>query len=595
MKRFNFVLAATAAASLFAAYLAHRLATLYLLSSGNFFAKLQTAAAGFLPALQQQPLAFNLTAAALLPAGLVLIGVWLWYLYNFAFPKNYRPGSEHGSARWGQPKDIAPLINTTNPDQNIILSATEKISLTSKGDFKNERNHNVLVIGGSGSGKTDSHLKPNLMQLAGSYVVTDPKGTLLPDVGHLFSENGYQVKTFDTVNFARSHQYNPLAYLKSDKDILKLANVLVLNTKGEGRIGDDFWVKAEKLWLSAALGYLYYEVPPQDRTLAALLDLLDVASASEHSEDYRCPLDLMFENLQRKKPDSFPVRQYRKFKLAAGVTAKSILISVASRLSPFDIAELRTLLSRDELRLDFLGREKTALFIVLSDTDPTYSFLAALLLAQILDLLTDQADLNLTGKLDLPVHLMLDEFANLGILPNFEKTISTIRSRDISATMIIQSLGQLQAIYNRRSEIIMDCCDSVVFLGGRSVKTTKEIAEMAGQTTVDHQAISQSKGASGNFSTNDQILGRALINSAEIAQMKRDECLVLISGLPPFKSRKYNPAKHPRFHYLADSGKRPRYHWSSDATGEVAVASPVKDVPNIFQLGEIPPATVFAD
>jgi type IV secretion system protein VirD4 len=591
MKQTRFWFYVALAASLCAADLTNRFASLYLSAEGFFFARITSAWSGLVPAVVSAPLAFSLATPVILPTLSAFFGVWLGYLYFFACPKNTRRGEEHGSARWGRRSDIAPFINTADPDQNIILSATESLSLAPTINFKYARNYNVLVIGGSGSGKTYSYLKPNLMQLAGSYVVTDPKGTLLPDVGQLFIEHGYQLKTFDTVNFARSLKYNPLAYVRSEKDILKLANVLVRNTKGEGRVGDDFWVKAEKLWLAAALGYLYYEAPPQDRTLPALLDLLDVAGASENNENYRCPLDLMFEDLARKNPNSFPVRQYHKFKLAAGTTAKSILISVAARLAPFDIAELRQLLSVDELELDTIGQKKTALFVIISDTDNTYSFLAAILFYQLFDLLTDQADARDNGRLAVPVRFMLDEFANLGVLPNFEKTISTLRSRDISATMLVQSLGQLTALYDKRSEIIIDCCDSVVFLGGKSVKTTKEIATMLGQSTLAHQTTSQSRGQTGNFSVNEQILARPLLQSSEIAQLSREQCLVLISGLPPFKSHKYDPRRHRRWHYLADSGQRQPYR------SHLAIPQPdvsLADVPNIWQVGAVP-AAVLAD
>jgi type IV secretion system protein VirD4 len=563
------LLGATLALSLFLAYLAHRFVSLYLTLIGNNpLTKISLALNDFLPSLTAAPLAFTFTTPALIAALVTLAIVWLIYFYHFFLPKNYLHGQEYGTARWGRPQDIAPFINTAHPDENIILSATERLSLSPAKHFKYSRNHNVLVIGGSGSGKTHSHLKPNLMQLSGSYVVTDPKGTVLSDVGYLFQTHGYRLQTFNTVDFSKSACYNPLAYVKSEKDILKLAHTLIINTKGEGKNGDDFWLKAEQLWLSAAIGYLFYHAPPSDRTLPSLIDLLEISNASGNDPHSQSPLDLMFADLATQDPDCFPVRQYKKFKLAAGDTLKSILISVAARLSPFDIAELRHLLQKDELHLDQLGTQKTALFVIMSDTDNTYSFINAILFYQLFDFLTDQADATPAGRLPVPVRFLLDEFANIGLLPNFEKTIATIRSRGMSASIILQSLAQLSALYQKKSEIIVDCCDTVLFLGGKSVKTTKDLAEMIGKTTINYQSSSRSHGSeqNGSHSLNEQITARNLINPAEIAAMSRDECLVLISGLPPFKSKKYHPATHPRWSYLADARPELKYHFPPTAS-----------------------------
>lgn len=541
-------------------YAFNRVALILEGTQGNIAQNLNSTVDAIINSFTNQPFMLGITKPSLLAGlcGAALVG--LAFLYNVIGSKKYMRGIEHGSAKWGTRRDIAPFVNKDDEDQNIILSATEKLSMTKARKFEHDRNKNVLVIGGSGSGKTFSHIKPNLMQLHSSYVVTDPKGTLLPDTGHLFAENGYEIRSFNTINFKKSMHYNPLAYISNEKDILKLVNVLIENTKGEGQqSGEDFWVKAEKLWYSAAIGYLFYEAPLKERNIPALVSMLDMSGAKEHDEDFQSPMDLMFEELERRKPDCFPVRQYNKFKQAAGKTLKSILVSCGARLAPFDIQELREIMSYDELQLDEIGDRKTAFFVIMSDTDNTYSFIVAMLFYQMFNLLCDKADDQYGGQLPVHVRCMLDEFANIGKIPNFEKLISTIRSREISATIILQSLSQLNSIYKEDAETIIDCCDTLLFLGGKSTKTTKSISEMIGKTTIDNQNVNETKGQNASYSLNNQVLGRDLIDASEIGRLRREECLVLMSGLPPFKSLKYNTAKHKRFRYLADSGKQGKF------------------------------------
>jgi type IV secretion system protein VirD4 len=542
-------------------YLVDRCAAIFEQTTGNILERINAAITELISVISKNPFSIS-TSPFSLKAGLCgFVLVWFIWLYNMLDQKNFMRGIEHGSAKWGTGKDIAPLICKEDDDQNIILSATEKISMMPVKDFEHDRNKNVIVIGGTGSGKTYSLVKPNLMQLSSSYVITDPKGTLLPETGYLFSENGYALSYFNTINFAKSLHYNPLAYIKGEKDILKLVNVIIANTKGEGeKSTDDFWVKAERLWYCAAIGYLYYEAPLEDRNIPTLCDMLDLSGAKEDDEDYKSVIDIMFEGLAERKPDCFAVRQYKKFKLAAGKTLKSILISCAARLAPFDIAELREIMMYDELGLDEIGDRKTALFLIMSDTDNTYSFVIAMIFYQMFNLLTEKADDVYNGRLPFPVQCIIDEFANcIGKIPNFEKLISTIRSRGISAMIFVQSIAQLTSLYKDDADTIIDCCDSMVFLGGKSTKTTKAISETIGKTTVDNQNINVTKGSNGNYSVNDQILGRDLIDPAEIGRLERKECIVIIIGLQPFKSQKYDTSQHKRFSFIFDSKKRERF------------------------------------
>ena len=474
--------------------------------------------------------------------------MWLIYLYNVFGAKNFMRGQEHGSARWGTSKDIKPLTDTANQDMNIPLSATEKISVGKVKNFEADRNKNIVVVGGSGSGKTFSEIKPSLMQLHSSYVLTDPKGTILPDTGNMFINNGYELRAFNTIDFTKSLHYNPLAYIHKEKDILKVVNVLMENTNGEGaQSGEKFWKDCEKLLYTSFIAYLWSEAPPEDLNIPMMIEMLEMCEVKEDNEDYQSPIDILFEDLAKEKPNCLAVKQYKKFKQAAGKTLKSILISCAARLAPFDIDELREIMMYDELQLDEIGDRKTAFFVIMSDTDSTYAFLVAMIMYQMFNLLCEKADNEYGGKLPFQVRCLFDEFANIGKVPDFQKLISTIRSRNISCMIILQSLTQLSSIYKDDAETIIDCCDTFVFLGGKSTKTTKQISEMIGKTTIDNQSINESRGQTGSYSMQNTVLGRDLIDPAEIGRLKRKQCLVLITGLPPFKSNKYPTAKHKRF------------------------------------------------
>jgi type IV secretion system protein VirD4 len=527
------------------------------LCAGDWTA-LPAAAEALWPALRAEPFRLDLAPAPLI-AGLAAAALcWVVYLYSLAGGGNFRRGQEHGSAAWGRGRDIAPLVDKDS-DWNIILSATERITLRKPAKFAADRNKNVLVVGGSGSGKTFSVIKPNLMQLHSSYVVTDPKGVLLPETGYLFAENGYEIRCFNTVNFRKSLHYNPLAYIRQEKDILKVVNVLIENTSGDKQGGDKFWQDCERLLYTALIAYLWQESPIEQRSIPGMIDLLELCGVKEDDENYQSPADFLFAELEQTKPDCLAVKQYKKFRLAAGKTMKSILISCAARLAPFDVAELREITSRDELQLDELGDRKTAFFLIMSDTDSTYSFLPAMIFYQMFNLLCDKADDHYGGKLPVHVRCLFDEFANCGKIPDFHHLISTIRSREISATIILQSFAQLNSIYKDDAETITDCCDTTVFLGGKSVKTTENISKMIGKTTIDHRSANETRGEHGSFSLNNQIIGRDLIDAAEVSRLERRQCLVLIQGLPPFKSNKFDTAKHRRYSFLADSGQRARF------------------------------------
>lgn len=442
-----------------------------------------------------------------------------------------------------------------DPELNIPLSDLVQISSRKVKDFEADRNKNIVVVGGSGSGKTYSEVKPSLMQLHSSYVITDPKGTLLPETGRMLQNAGYEIRVMNTINFTKSMHYNPLAYIRDEKDILKVVNVLIENTKGEGNhAGEDFWVKAERLLYTALIAYIFKKGAPEERNIPMLIDLLDSCEVRDNDPSFRSAVDILFESLEAEDPDCLAVKQYKKFKMAAGDTMKSILISCAARLAPFDIAELREITSTDELQLDELGDRKTALYLIMSDTDSTYSFLIAMIMYQMFNLLCTKADDEYGGHLPFPVRCLLDEFANIGKIPDFQILISTIRSRGISVMIFLQSLSQLDAQYKDNAEIILDNCDTLVFLGGKSTKTTEQISKMIGKTTIDTQNTSETKGQSGSYSMQNQILGRDLIDPAEIARLKRSDCIVLITGLPPFRSKKYRTQQHPRYHQIADGG-----------------------------------------
>lgn len=466
--------------------------------------------------------------------------------------KKYRHGMEYGSARWGTAKDIEPFMASKFAD-NIILTKTERLMMSNRPpDPKNARNKNVLVVGGSGSGKTRFWLKPNLLQCHSSYVVTDPKGTIVLECGNVMLKNGYKVKILNTINFKKSMHYNPFAYVHSEKDILKLVTTLMTNTKGEGSGGDPFWEKSERLLLTALIAYLHYEAPVEEQNFATLLEMLNTMQVLEDDEEYQNPVDLLFEELGKKKPNSFAVRQYKLYKLAAGKTAKSILISCGARLAPFDIQELRDLTMYDELQLDTLGDKKTALFLIMSDTDSTFNFLISMVYTQLFNLLCDKADDVYGGKLPIHVRCLIDECANIGQIPNLEKLVATIRSREISACLVLQARSQLKAIYKDNADTIVGNMDSQIFLGGSEPTTLKDLSEMLGKETIDAFNTSDTRGNSPSYGTTFQKMGHELLSRDELAVLDGDKCILQLRGVRPFLSDKYDLTQHPNYKLTSD-------------------------------------------
>ena len=494
--------------------------------------------------------------------GLLLgAGFRLFIFIKDSEKKKYRKGREYGSARWGTPEDIKPFIDPMFAN-NVILTQTERLTMSSRP--KNPayaRNKNVLIIGGSGSGKTRFFVKPNLMQCVSdkypcSFVVTDPKGSILVECGSLLQRSGYRIKVLNTINFKKSMNYNPLAYIHSEKDILKLVNCLILNTKGEGKSNDPFWEKAETLLYTALIGYLYGVVPEEDRNFAMLVSMINAMEVREDDEDFKNPVDLMFEALEEREPEHFAVRQYKKYKLAAGKTAKSILISCAARLAPFDIAELRELTAYDELELDTLGDQKSALFIIISDTDDTFNFLVSLCYTQLFNLLCEKADDVYGGRLPVHVRCLIDECANIGQIPRLEKLMATIRSREISACLVLQTQSQLKAQYKDSADTICGNCDSVIFLGGKEKTTLKELSEALGRETIDTLNTGESRGRETSRSTNFQKLGKELMSVDELAVMDGRKCILQLRGVRPFLSDKYDITQHPNYKYLSDADSK---------------------------------------
>ena len=466
--------------------------------------------------------------------------------------KKYRHGMEYGSARWGTPKDIEPFMAPKFED-NIILTQTERLMMSNRPpDPKNARNKNVLVVGGSGSGKTRFWLKPNLLQCHSSYVVTDPKGTIVLECGQAMLKNGYKVKVLNTINFKKSMHYNPFAYVHSEKDILKLVTTLMTNTKGEGSGGDPFWEKSERLLLTALIAYLHYEAPAEEQNFATLLEMLNTMRVLEDDEEYQNPVDLLFEELAKKKPNSFAGRQYKLYKLAAGKTAKSILISCGARLAPFDIQELRDLTMYDELQLDTLGDKKTALFLIMSDTDSTFNFLISMVYTQLFNLLCDKADDVYGGKLPIHVRCLIDECANIGQIPNLEKLVATIRSREISACLVLQARSQLKAIYKDNADTIVGNMDSQIFLGGSEPTTLKDLSEMLGKETIDAFNTSDTRGNSPSYGTTFQKMGHELLSRDELAVLDGGKCILQLRGVRPFLSDKYDLTQHPNYKLTSD-------------------------------------------
>ena len=466
--------------------------------------------------------------------------------------KKYRHGMEYGSARWGTPKDIEPFMAPKFAD-NIILTKTERLMMSNRPpDPKNARNKNVLVVGGSGSGKTRFWLKPNLLQCHNSYVVTDPKGSIVVECGNALLKNGYKLKILNTINFSKSMRYNPFAYVHSEKDILKLVTTLMTNTKGEGSGGDPFWEKSERLLLTALIAYLHYEAPVEEQNFATLLEMLNTMQVLEDDEEYQNPVDLLFEELAKKKPNSFAGRQYKLYKLATGKTAKSILISCGARLAPFDIQELRDLTMYDELALDTLGDKKTALFLIMSDTDSTFNFLISMVYTQLFNLLCDKADDVYGGKLPIHVRCLIDECANIGQIPNLEKLVATIRSREISACLVLQARSQLKAIYKDNADTIVGNMDSQIFLGGSEPTTLKDLSEMLGKETIDAFNTSDTRGNSPSYGTTFQKMGHELLSRDELAVLDGGKCILQLRGVRPFLSDKYDLTQHPNYKLTSD-------------------------------------------
>jgi type IV secretion system protein VirD4 len=506
--------------------------------------------------------------------------------------KKYRKGMEYGSARWGTAEDIKPY---TDPvfENNIPLTQTERLTMNSRPKQpKYARNKNILVIGGSGSGKTRFFVKPSLMQMHSSYVVTDPKGTVLIECGKLLQRGGYQIKVLNTINFKKSMKYNPFAYLRSEKDILKLVNTIIANTKGDGeKSGEDFWVKAEKLYYTALIGYIWYEAPDEEKNFTTLLEMINASEAREDDEDFQNPVDLMFERLEEKDPEHFAVKQYRKYKLAAGKTAKSILISCGARLAPFDIKELRELMETDEMQLDTIGDRKTALFVIISDTDDTFNFVVSILYTQLFNLLCDKADDEYGGRLPVHVRCLLDEFANIGQIPKFEKLIATIRSREISASIILQSQSQLKAIYKDNADTIVGNCDTTLFLGGKEKTTLKEISEILGKETIDSFNTSETRGRELSHGLNYQKLGKQLMTEDEIAVMDGGKCILQLRGVRPFFSDKFDITKHPKYKYLSDADPKNAFDMEKHLRRRPAIVKPEE----VFDYYEIDAADLQED
>lgn len=487
------------------------------------------------------------------------VALKLFVYYKGKNAKKYRQGVEYGSARWGTAKDIEPFIDPVF-EKNIILTQTERLTMNSRPKQpKYARNKNVIVIGGSGSGKTRFYVKPQLMQMTPnvSYVCTDPKGTIIVECGTMLKNGGYTIKALNTINFKKSMRYNPFHYIRSEKDILKLVNTIIANTKGEGeKSGEDFWVKAERLLYCALIGYIYYEAPEEEQNFATLLEFINASEAREDDEEFKNAVDELFEELEQEEPEHFAVRQYKKYKLAAGKTAKSILISCGARLAPFDIKELRDLMSEDEMELDKLGTQKTALFVIISDTDDTFNFVVAIMYSQLFNLLCDTADDEFGGRLPYHVRLLLDEFSNIGQIPKFDKLIATIRSREISASIILQSQSQLKTIYKDAAETILGNCDTMLFLGGKESSTLKEISETLGKETIDLYNTSDTRGQSRSYGLNYQKTGKELMSRDELAVMDGSKCILQLRGVRPFFSDKFDITKHKRYKELADYDKK---------------------------------------
>ena len=566
-------------------YVVNKLAWLYQYCQGNSLLErlsvltlnVSLAFENILPSLRFSDIGVGFTGAVLLK-GIVY--------FKGKNAKKFRQGVEYGSARWGTAKDIAPFMDSVF-ENNIILTQTERLTMNSRPKQpKYARNKNILVIGGSGSGKTRFFVKPNLMQMHSSYVVTDPKGTVLVECGKLLQRGGYRIKVLNTINFKKSMRYNPFAYIRSEKDILKLVNTLIANTKGDGeKAGEDFWVKSERLFYCALIGYIWYEAPEEEKNFTTLLEMINASEAREDDPEFQSPVDLMFERLEEKDPEHFAVRQYKKFLLSAGKTRSSILISCGARLAPFDIKELRDLMETDEMELDTIGDRKTALFVIISDTDDTFNFVVSILYTQLFNLLCDKADDEYGGRLPVHVRCLLDEFANIGQIPKFEKLIATIRSREISASIILQSQSQLKAIYKDNADTIVGNCDTTLFLGGKEKTTLKEMSEILGKETIDSFNTSENRGREVSHGLNYQKLGKQLMTEDEIAVMDGGKCILQLRGVRPFFSDKYDITKHPNYKYLSDYDKKNTFDMEKHLRRRPALVKP-DEVFDYYEISE---------
>jgi len=537
-------------------WLFDKLGQAFRLAGGtDLSAKILNLGGGFQAAFENMAPSFHAVDFCIGIVGAVIIRLVVYFKGRSA--KKYRKGMEYGSARWGGAEDIKPYMDPVFQN-NILLTQTERLTMQGRPKQpKYARNKNILVIGGSGSGKTRFFCKPNLMQMHSSYCITDPKGQILVECGKLLQRGGYRIKVLNTINFKKSMRYNPFAYIRSEKDILKLVNTIIMNTKGDGeKAGEDFWTKSERLLYSALIGYIWYEAPEEEKNFLTMLDLINASEAKEDDTDFQSPVDLLFEQLEEKDSEHFAVRQYKKFLLSAGKTRSSILISCGARLAPFDIKELRDLMEYDELELDTLGDRKTALFLIMSDTDSTFNFVIAILQSQLFNLLCDKADDVYGGRLPVHVRCILDEFANIGQIPNFDKLIATIRSREISASIILQSQSQLKSIYKDAADTIVGNCDTTLFLGGKEKSTLKELSEILGKETIDSFNTSENRGTQVSHGLNYQKLGKELMTQDELAVMDGGKCILQLRGVRPFLSDKYDITKHPNYKYLADADKR---------------------------------------
>lgn len=534
-----------------------------------------------LPSLHPQDMLIGILLAAAIRLAVYLKG---------KNAKKYRKGIEYGSARWGNAEDIRPFADPVFGN-NVILTQTERLMMSSRPKSpKNARNKNVLIVGGSGSGKTRFWLKPNLMQCQSkeypvSFVVTDPKGSIVVECGKMLLRNGYGIKILNTINFKKSMHYNPFAYVRSEKDILKLVTTLIANTKGEGKAGDDFWVKAETLLYTALIGYIHFEAPEHEQNFSTLIEFINASEVREDDEDFKNPVDLMFDKLEEKDPQHFAVRQYKKYKLAAGKTAKSILISCGARLAPFDIKELRELTAYDEMELDTLGDKKTALFIIISDTDDTFNFLVSMAYTQLFNLLCDKADDVYGGRLPIHVRCLIDEAANIGQIPKLEKLMATIRSREISACLVLQAQSQLKALYKDNCDTIIGNCDSMVFLGGKEKTTLKDLSETLGKETIDMFNTSDTRGTQRSYGLNYQKLGKELMSMDELAVMDGGKCILQLRGVRPFLSDKYDITQHPNYKYLSDFDKRNTFDIEKYLSTKLKLKP--NEVFEVYELGEV--------